>query len=183
MGKRRKLPGGDAAEILGLTVDELLAGAVREEEQANDAAEADDTPKEQAAAPSLDAHLAPQDYLADRLGSVDDKFLLAAAVLILAAAYCSSLFGQAAVLRNLVVILVVYVAFCVWHSKQCDRFATLGMDITVSRRRVCMADRLFGIVLVFELLVWWLVKRLSWLLIDYEAPKLAVITLCSARGM
>lgn len=160
------------AQILGITVDELLVWAVREGNQANDAAEADDAPKEQAAAPSLDAHLAPQDYLADRLGSVDDKFLLAAAVLILAAAYCGSLFGQAAVLRNLVVILVVYVAFRVWHSKQCDRFATLGMDITVSRRRVCMADRLFGIVLVFELLVWWLVKRLSWLLIDYEAAKI-----------
>lgn len=145
---------------------------MREGNQANDAAEADDAPKEQAAAPSLDAHLAPQNYLADRLGSVDDKMLLAAVVLVLAAAYCGSLFGQAAVLRNLVVILVVYVAFRVWHSKQCDRFATLGMDITVSRRRVCMADRLFGIVWVFELLVWWLVKRLSWLLIDYEAAKI-----------
>lgn len=56
------------AQILGLTVDELLAGAVREGNQANDAAEADDAPKEQAAASSLDAHLAPQDYLADRFG-------------------------------------------------------------------------------------------------------------------
>lgn len=160
------------AQILGITVDELLAGAVREENQANDAAEADDAPKEQAAAPPLDAHLAPQNYLADRLGSVDDKMLLAAVVLILAAAYCGSLFGQAAVLRNLVIVLVVYIAFRVWHSKQCDRFATLGMDITVSRRRVCMADRLFGIVWVFELLVWWLVKRLSWLLLNYEAAKI-----------
>ena len=88
--------------------------------------------------------------------SVDDKMLLAAVVLILTAAYCGSLFGQAAVLRNRVVILVVYVAFRVWHNKQCDRFSVLGVDTTVSRRRVCMADRLFGIVWVFELLVWWL---------------------------
>lgn len=162
------------AQILGITVDELLAGAVREDGQSQEAEQTDaaDTPNEQAAAPPLDGHLAPQDYLADRLGSVDDKMLLAAVVLILAAAYCGSLFGQAAVLRNLVVILVVYVAFRVWHNKQCDRFSVLGVDTTVSRRRVCMADRLFGIVWVFELLVWWLVKRLSWLLLDYEAAKI-----------
>ena len=162
------------AQILGITVDELLAGAVREDGQSQEAEQTDaaDTPNEQAAAPPLDGHLAPQDYLADRLGSVDDKMLLAAVVLILTAAYCGSLFGQAAVLRNLVVILVVYVAFRVWHNKQCDRFSVLGVDTTVSRRRVCMADRLFGIVWVFELLVWWLVKRLSWLLLDYEAAKI-----------
>ena len=35
-----------------------------------------------------------------------------------------------------------------------------------------MADRLFGIVWVFELLVWWLVKRLGWLLFDYELNKI-----------
>lgn len=162
------------AQILGITVDELLAGAVREDGQSQEAEQTDaaDTPNEQTAAPPLDGHLAPQDYLADRLGSVDDKMLLAAVVLILTAAYCGSLFGQAAVLRNLVVILVVYVAFRVWHNKQCDRFSVLGVDTTVSRRRVCMADRLFGIVWVFELLVWWLVKRLSWLLLDYEAAKI-----------
>ena len=162
------------AQILGITVDELLAGAVREDGQSQEAEQTDaaDTPNEQAAAPPLDGHLAPQDYLADRLGSVDDKMLLAAVVLILTAAYCGSLFGQAAVLRNLVVILVVYVAFRVWHNKQCDRFSVLGVDTTVSRRRVCMADRLFGIVWVFELLVWWLLKRLSWLLLDYEAAKI-----------
>ena len=162
------------AQILGITVDELLAGAVREDGQSQEAEQTDaaDTPNEQAAAPPLDGHLAPQDYLADRLGSVDDKMLLAAVVLILTAAYCGSLFGQAAVLRNLVAILVVYVAFRVWHNKQCDRFSVLGVDTTVSRRRVCMADRLFGIVWVFELLVWWLVKRLSWLLLDYEAAKI-----------
>ena len=162
------------AQILGITVDELLAGAVREDGQSQEAEQTDaaDTPNEQAAAPPLDGHLAPQDYLADRLGSVDNKMLLAAVVLILTAAYCGSLFGQAAVLRNLVVILVVYVAFRVWHNKQCDRFSVLGVDTTVSRRRVCMADRLFGIVWVFELLVWWLVKRLSWLLLDYEAAKI-----------
>lgn len=160
------------AQILGITVDELLAGNVREEEQGNDAAEADDVPKKQAAAPSFDAHLASEDYLADRLGSVDDKMLLAAVVLILAAACCGSLFGQAAVLRNLVVILVVYVAFRVWHSKQCERFAVLGVDTAVSRRRVRFADWLFSTVWVVELLLWWLVKRLSWLLLDYEAAKI-----------
>lgn len=162
------------AQILGITVDELLAGAVREDGQSQEAEQTDaaDTPNEQAAAPPLDGHLAPQDYLADRLGSVDDKMLLAAVVLILTAAYCGSLFGQEAVLRNLVIVLVIYVAFHVWHSKQRDRFASLGMDTEVSCRRMRMADRLFGIVWVFELLVWWLVKRLSWLLLDYEAAKI-----------
>lgn len=160
------------AQILGLTVDELLAGAVREEEQANDAAEADDAPKEQAAAPSLDAHLAPQDYLADRLGSVDDKMLLAAAVLILAAAYCGSLFGQAAVLRNLVVILVVYVAFRVWHSKQRNRFASLGMDTMLSRRRARMADILFGLVWLVVALAVWPGQQVKWLLNEYELTKI-----------
>lgn len=108
--------------------------------------------------------------------------LLAAVVLVLAAAYCGSLFGQAAVLRNLVVILVVYVAFHVWHGKQCERFSVLGVDTAVSRRRVCMTDRLFGIVWVFELLVWWLVKRLSWLLLDYEAAKIGRYNVVFSAG-
>lgn len=159
------------AQILGLTVDELLAGAVQEGNQANDA-EADDAPKEQAAAPSLDAHLAPQDYLADRLGSVDDKMLLAAVVLVLAAAYCGSLFGQAAVLRNLVVILVVYVAFHVWHGKQCDRFSVLGVDTAVSRRRARMADILFGLVWLVVALAVWPGQQVKWLLNEYELAKI-----------
>lgn len=137
------------AQILGLTVDELLAGAVREQEQQDDATEVDDVPKEQAAAPSLDAHLAPQDYLADRLGSVDDKMLLAVIALTLAAAYCGNPYGMLVALRNLVIILVVYIAFCVWHSKQRGRFAALGMDTTVSRRRARVANRLFGSVILF----------------------------------
>lgn len=164
------------AQLLGITVDELIAGEVREQEQAADkAADAPgdgDRPQEKTTVPPLETFLTPQAYLSDRLCSVDDKMLLAAAVLILAAVYCGSLFGQAAALRNLVIILVIYVAFRVWHSKQCDRFAALGMDTAVSCRRVRMADRLFGIVWVFELLVWWLVKRFSWLLTDYEAAKI-----------
>lgn len=164
------------AQLLGITVDELIAGEVREQEQAADkAADAPgdgDRPQEKTTVPPLETFITPQAYLSDRLCSVDDKMLLAAAVLILAAVYCGSLFGQAAALRNLVIILVIYVAFRVWHSKQCDRFAALGMDTAVSCRRVRMADRLFGIVWVFELLVWWLVKRFSWLLTDYEAAKI-----------
>lgn len=166
------------AQLLGITVDELLAGEVRGEEQAAgsteaaDAPEDGDSPQGKPGAPPLEAFLTPQQYLADRQGSTDDKMLLAAVVCILAAAYCGSLFGQAAVLRNLVIVLIVYVAFRVWHSKQCDRFAALGLDTAVSRRRAHMADRLFGIVWVFELLVWWLVKRLGWLLFDYELNKI-----------
>lgn len=166
------------AQLLGITVDELLAGEVRGEEQAAgsteaaDAPEDGDSPQGKPGAPPLEAFLTPQQYLADRQGSTDDKMLLAAVVCILAAAYCGSLFGQAAVLRNLVIVLIVYIAFRVWHSKQCDRFAALGLDTAVSRRRAHMADRLFGIVWVFELLVWWLVKRLGWLLFDYELNKI-----------
>lgn len=167
------------AQILGLTVDELLAGEVHgEQKQESEQTDAADTPEnggrpqDKPGALPLEAFLTPQQYLADRQGSTDDKMLLAAVVCILAAMYCGSLFGQAAVLRNLVIVLIVYVAFRVWHSKQCDRFAALGIDTAVSCRRVRMADRLFGIVWVFELLVWWLVKRLSWLLLDYEAAKI-----------
>lgn len=166
------------AQVLGITVDELLEGVVRGKEEAADTAQAADTPEDggspqgKPGAPPLEAFLTPQQYLADRQGSTDDKMLLAAVVCILAAAYCGSLFGQAAVLRNLVIVLIVYVAFRVWHSKQCDRFAALGMDTAVSCHRVRMADWLFGIVWVFELLVWWLVKRLSWLLLDYEIAKI-----------
>ncbi len=166
------------AQLLGITVDELLEGAVRRKEEAADTAQAADTPEDGSSpqskpgAPPLEAFLTPQQYLADRQGSTDDKMLLAAVVCILAAAYCGSLFGQAAVLRNLVIVPIVYVAFRVWHSKQCDRFAALGMDTAVSCCRVRMADRLLGIVWVFELLVWWLVKRLSWLLLDYEIAQI-----------
>ena len=167
------------AQLLGITVDELLAGEVHgEQKQESEQTDAADTPEnggspqDKPGSPPLEAFLTPQQYLADRQGSTDDKMLLAAVVCILAAMYCGSLFGQAAVLRNLVIVLIVYVAFRVWHSKQCDRFAALGMDTAVSCRRVRMADRLFGIVWVFELLVWWLVKRLSWLLLDYEAAKI-----------
>lgn len=166
------------AQLLGITVDELLAGEVHGDEQAAGSAEAADVPEDgdspqgKPGAPPLEAFLTPQQYLADRQGSTDDKMLLAAVVCILAAAYCGSLFGQAAVLRNLVIVLIVYIAFRVWHSKQCDRFAALGLDTAAGRRRVRMADRLFGIVWVFELLVWWLVKRLGWLLFDYELNKI-----------
>lgn len=161
------------AQLLGITVDELLAGEVHgEQTQETEQTDAADAPKEPSGAPSLEAFLTPQQYLADRLGSVDDKMLLAAVVCILAAAYCGSLFGQTAVLRNLVIVLVIYVAFHVWHSKQRDRFASLGMDTEVSCRRMRMADRLFGTAWVVELVLWWLDKRLSWLLIDYEAAKI-----------
>lgn len=166
------------AQLLGITVDELLAGEVHGDEQAAGSAEAADVPEDgdspqgKPGAPPLEAFLTPQQYLADRQGSMDDKMLLAAVVCILAAAYCGSLFGQAAVLRNLVIVLIVYIAFRVWHSKQCDRFAALGLDTAASCRRAHMADRLFGVVWVFELLVWWLVKRLGWLLFDYELNKI-----------
>lgn len=165
------------AQLLGITVDELLAGEVRgkletEQTTADDAPPDGGSPQGKPGAPPLEAFLTPQQYLADRQGSTDDKMLLAAVVCILAAAYCGSLFGQAAVLRNLVIVPIVYVAFRVWHSKQCDRFAALGMDTAVSCCRVRMADRLLGIVWVFELLVWWLVKRLSWLLLDYEIAQI-----------
>lgn len=164
------------AAVLGITVDELLAGEVRgapeQEQAAADDKPPDGGPQAQPGAPPLEAFLTPQDYLADRLGSVDDKMLLAAVVLILAAAYCGSLFGQAAVVRNLVIVLIVYAAFRVWHGKQLGRFAALGMDTAVSCRRARMANWLFGIMWVFELLVWWWVKWLSWRLLDYELNKI-----------
>lgn len=151
------------AQILGLTVDELLSGEVRGEEpppenNAESAAPQDtppedgDRPHGKAAAFSPAAFLPPQDYLADRLGSTDDKLLLAAAVLILAAAYCGRPYGWLAAVRNLVIILVVYIAFRVWHSKQRGRFAALGLDTAVSRRRALLADRLFGTVWTVVLL-------------------------------
>lgn len=166
------------AQILGLTVDELLEGAVHEsappaeETTQNDAPPDGGSPQGKPGAPSLEAFLTPQQYLADRLGSTDDKMLLAAVVCILAAVYCSNLFGQTTVLRNLVIVLVVYVAFRVWHGKQCDRFAALGMDTAVSCRRVRMADRLFGVIWVFELLMWGLVNRFGWMVTGYELAKL-----------
>lgn len=151
------------AQILGLTVDELLAGEVRGEEpppenNAEAAAPQDATPEEdgrlhgKTAAFLPEAFLPPQDYLADRLGSTDDKLLLAAAVLILAAVYCGRPYGWLAAVRNLVIILVVYIAFRVWHSKQRGRFAVLGLDTAVSRRRALLADRLFGTVWTVVLL-------------------------------
>lgn len=147
------------AQILGLTVDELLAGAVRgEEPPPEDTAEADapqDAPSEDGGRPhgkatafSPEAFLPPQDYLADRLGSVDDKMLLAVIALTLAAAYCGNPYGVLIALRNLVIILVIYIAFCVWHSKQRGRFAALEMDTTASRRRARVANRLFGSVML-----------------------------------
>lgn len=166
------------AQILGLAVDELLEGAVHEsappaeETMENDAPPDGGSPKDKPGVPSLEAFLTPQQYLADRLGSTDDKMLLAAVVCILAAVYCSNLFGQTTVLRNLVIVLVVYVAFRVWHGKQCDRFAALGMDTAVSCRRVRMADRLFGVIWVFELLMWGLVNRFGWMVTGYELAKL-----------
>lgn len=150
------------AQILGLTVDELLAGEVRgEEPPPEDSAESaapqdappeDGRPHGKAAAFSPAAFLPPQDYLADRLGSTDDKLLLAAAVLILAAVYCGRPYGWLAAVRNLVIILVVYIAFRVWHSKKRGRFAVLGLDTAVSRRRTLLADRLFGTVWAVVLL-------------------------------
>lgn len=150
------------AQILGLTVDELLAGEVRDEEPPpedsaesaapQDAPPEDGRPHGKAAAFSPAAFLPPQDYLADRLGSTDDKLLLATAVLILAAAYCGRPYGWLAAVRNLVIILVVYIAFRVWHSKQRGRFAVLGLDTAVSRRRALLADQLFGTVWTVVLL-------------------------------
>lgn len=150
------------AQILGLTVDELLAGEVRDEEPPpedsaesaapQDAPPEDGRPHGKAAAFSPAAFLPPQDYLADRLGSTDDKLLLATAVLILAAAYCGRPYGWLAAVRNLVIILVVYIAFRVWHSKQRGRFAVLGLDTAVSGRRALLADQLFGTVWAVVLL-------------------------------
>ena len=163
--------------ILGITVDELLAGEVRgapEQEQAaaDDKPPDDGGPQDKFGAPPLEAFLTPQDYLADRLGSVDDKMLLAAVVLILAAAYCGSLFGQAAVVRNLVIVLIVYAAFRVWHGKQLGRFAALGMDTAVSRRRARMADILFGAVWLVVALAVWPGQQVKWLLNEYEITKI-----------
>lgn len=146
------------AQILGLTVDELLAGEVRDEEPPpedsaesaapQDAPPEDGRPHGKAAAFSPAAFLPPQDYLADRLGGTDDKLLLAAVVLILAAAYCGRPYGWLVAVRNLVIILVVYIAFRVWHGKQRGRFAALGVDTAVSRRRVRIADILFGSIML-----------------------------------
>lgn len=146
------------AQVLGLTVDELLAGEVRgEESPSEDSAEAaapQDAPPEdgrlhgKAAAFSPEAFLPPQDYLADRLGSTDDKLLLAVVVLILATAYCGNPYRALTALRNLVIILVIYIAFCVWHSKQLGRFAALGIDTTVNSRRARMSNRMFGSVML-----------------------------------
>lgn len=145
--------------MLGLTVDELLAGEVRgEESPSEDTAETaapQDTPPEdgdrlhgKAAAFSPEAFLPPQDYLADRLGSTDDKLLLAVVMLILATAYCGNPYRALTALRNLVIILVIYIAFCVWHSKQLGRFAALGVDTTVNSRRARMSNRMFGSVML-----------------------------------
>lgn len=144
------------AQILGLTVDELLAGEAQQQEQTADEAEApQDTPPEEdgrlhgkAAAFSPEAYLPPREYLTDRLGSTDDKFLLATAVCILAVMSSGNLFGVTNMLRNLVIILVVYIAFRVWHGKQRGRFAALGVDTAVSRRRARMADILFGSIML-----------------------------------
>lgn len=97
---------------------------------------------------SPEAFLPPQDYLADRLGSTDDRFLLAAAVCILAVMSSGNLFGVTNMLRNLVIILVVYIAFRVWHGKQRSRFAALSVDTAVSCRRARIADILFGSVML-----------------------------------
>lgn len=140
------------AQILGLTVDELLAGEVRGEPEQEQTAAPEDTPPEdgdrlhgKAAAFSPEAFL---DYLADRLGSTDDKLLLAVVVLILATAYCGNPYRALTALRNLVIILVIYIAFCVWHSKQLGRFAALGVDTTVNSRRARMSNRIFGSVML-----------------------------------
>lgn len=147
------------AQILGITVDELLAGEARgEEPPPKDSAAPEDAPPEdgrphgKATAFSPEAFLPPQDYLADRLGSTDDRMLLAAVVCILAVMFSSNLFGQTNMLRNLVIVLIVYIAFRVWHNKQCSRFVALGVDTAVSRRRVRMADILFGSVMLLAAL-------------------------------
>lgn len=153
------------AQLLGVTVDELLAGETRGE-----SGQADDTPADadrqggQADKPPGAAGAVTQSYFADRLGSVDDKMLLAAAVCMLAAAYCCRLYGGLSMLRDLVIVLVVYLAFRVWHSKQRGRFAALGVDTAVSHRRARVADRLFGAIwLVVTLTVLYFVGLFYWI--------------------
>lgn len=98
--------------------------------------------------------------------------LLAAVVFILASAYCGRLIGQTAVLRDLVIVLIAYVAFRVWHNKQCSRFAALGVDAAVSRRRARMADILFGVVWLVVALAVWPGQQIKWLLYEYELAKI-----------
>lgn len=171
------------AQVLGLTVDELLAGEAQQPEQAADEAAADAAPQDapledgggprgKAAAFSPEAYLPPREYLTDRLGGTDDKLLLAAVVLILAAAYCGRLLGQGAVLRDLVIVVIAYVAFRVWHGKQRGRFAALGVDTTVSRRRARMADILFSIVWLVVALAVWPGQQVKWLLSAYEIARI-----------
>ena len=151
------------ASILGLTVDELLAGEAPPAGESESGAPAEPPPG---------VRLTPQAYLTDRLGSVDDKLLLAVVLLLLAAAYYGSLFGQMNALRDLVVGMVAYITCRVWHGKQCDRFATLGLDTTVSRHRARTADRLFGIVWAVKLLLWWIFNWLAWLLSANELDRI-----------
>lgn len=165
------------AQILGITVDELLAGEVRgepePEQTAADGVPPDSgSPQDKPGAPSLEAFLTPQQYLADRQGSTDDKLLLVATVCMLATMYGDNLFGQTNMLRNLVIVLIVYIAFRVWHNKQCSRFAALGMETAVSRRRVYITDRLFGVIWVFQLLMWGLVNRFGWVFTGYELTRI-----------
>lgn len=164
------------AQVLGITVDELLAGEVHgapePEQAAADDKPPDSGPQGKTGAPSLEAFLPPQQYLADRLDSTDDRMLLAAVVCLLATMYAGNLFGQANILRNLVIVAIVYIAFRVWHNKQCSRFAALGMETAVSCRRAYITDRLFGVIWVFELLMWGLVNRFGWMLNGYELTKI-----------
>lgn len=140
------------AELLGLTVDELLAGEAKEE----------GAPPGETDAPPGTADIppdktAPQAYLADRLGSVDDRLLLGTAVLLLAAGYCARPFVWLTGIRDLVVVVVAYVVLRVWHGKQRGRFAALGVDTAVSRCRARLTDRVFVLVgLLSACLIAWI---------------------------
>lgn len=144
------------AQTLGITVDELLAGAVRgEPAQETEQADAADAPEEQAAAPPGEAAPAPQAYLADRLGSADDKLLLASVLLLIGVMYSGNLLGGAGTQRNKILILVVFIACHIWHSKQRMRFAALGVDTAVSHHRERLADWVFGAVCGVSLALGW----------------------------
>ena len=129
------------AAILGLTVDELLAGKARADTPASNeadanASDADGTPSE----PSVIQRV----YAAQRLAAADDKLLLSGIILLLPLIYWVQLFAWWTSYGLLVSVLCIVLFFaCIgWHSKLRIRLTALCQTDTECSRRRCRLLRI-----------------------------------------
>lgn len=128
------------AQILGLTVDELLAGEVRGEESPSE-----DTAEAAASQDAPPGHL--RVYAAEKLAEADDKLLLGGVILLLPLVYWVQLFGYmtTAALMISVLCIVLFCACIVWHGRQRAQVVALcQVDAARSLRRSRLLTAVFG---------------------------------------